>query len=322
MERLAEITHVLFDKTGTLTLGRPRLINAGEISGESLDIAAGLAAHSRHPLSRALYAARTDVVATFETVTEIPGGGLEATDQRGTWRLGNRAFCLGGTVDGTGNSPYSEVVLACDGREVATFRFEDMLRPDTAETIRSLGDLGLQTAIISGDREPVVAAIARKAGIGNWLSGLNPQGKVAAVARAAGDGAKVLMVGDGINDAPALAAAHVSIAPSTAADIGRQASDFVFMRDSLSSVELALSVSRRAGRLIRENFALAIIYNIIAVPVAIAGYATPLIAAIAMSSSSIIVVVNSLRLNSIGARERQGSQPDARPDAKTSVLAS
>jgi Cu2+-exporting ATPase len=320
MERLAEATHILFDKTGTLTLGTPRLQNGNEIGDADFAAAAGLAAHSRHPISMALYRARPAQFKSFSSVTEVPGGGLEARTEDGTWRLGNRQFSLGpGKEDGAA-SAFSETILSLDGKERAVFRFEDSMRPDVGQTIRDLGVQGFATAIVSGDREPVVAALARKAGIGNWLSGLNPQGKVDAVRRAATGGAKVLMVGDGINDAPALRAAHVSIAPSTAADVGRQAADFVFMRESLDAVTVSISISRRAGKLIRENFALAVGYNVIAVPVAIAGYATPLVAAIAMSTSSMIVVANSMRLNLETRREKREEQAHA--EQAKAVLAS
>jgi Cu2+-exporting ATPase len=305
MERLAEATIVLFDKTGTLTSGRPQLLNAADIAPKTFAVAAGLAAHSRHPLSRAISAVAPAAV-SFAEISEIAGGGLQATSDDGVWRLGNRNFALG-NLD-AGDRPYSEAVLSLDGVEKAVFRFEDTLRPQAIETIRKLNQQKMTTGILSGDREPAVAAIARRLGIPAWKSQLDPQGKVSAVEQAAAGGAKVLMVGDGINDAPALRSAHVSIAPSTAADIGRQAADFVFMRDSLDAVVEAIDVSRRAGQLIRENFALAIGYNVIAVPIAIAGYATPLIAAVAMSTSSIVVVVNSLRLN-IDRRPRKAEAP-------------
>jgi Cu2+-exporting ATPase len=181
---------------------------------------------------------------------------------------------------------------------VTTFLFEDTLRPGAMQTVRKLSERGLPSSVLSGDREGVVRRLASSLGIAGWRGALDPMGKAEAVRAMTAAGEKILMVGDGINDAPALRSAHVSIAPSTAADIGRQAADFVFMRDGLDAVTLALDVSRRAGRLIRQNFALAIAYNVVAVPVAILGHATPLIAAIAMSTSSLIVVANSLRLNS------------------------
>ena len=313
MERLAEATTVLFDKTGTLTSGRPRLLNGTEIDSAAFSIAAGLAAHSRHPLSRAIFAAAL-TSAEFADVQEIAGGGLQAADAEGIWRLGKRSFSLG--RPSTGGTPYSEAVLTLDFVEKAAFRFEDTPRAQAAETIRQLSRQKLSTGILSGDNELAVATLARRLDIPRWTSGLDPQGKVNAVEQATAAGDKVLMVGDGINDAPALRSAHVSIAPSSAADIGRQAADFVFMHEGLDAVSTAIDVSRRAGRLIRENFALAIAYNIIAVPVAIAGYATPLIAAVAMSTSSIIVVVNSLRLNASRRDSASASRPAKAPTAE------
>ncbi len=322
MERLAEIDSVAFDKTGTLTLGRPRLIDAAAIDAGAFAIAAGLARHSRHPLSQALWRAASVAPRMIDSVREIPGAGIEAESADGTYRLGSRKFACADGAGETGDHAYSEVVLSLDGRELQSFRFEDTLRPGAEKAIALLKGEGFSVGILSGDRAGVVAALAQRLGIANWKAELAPRDKAEFCAAVEAEGHKLLMVGDGINDAPALAAAHVSIAPATAADVGRQAADFVFMRQNLDSVAFAIEASRRAGRLIRENFALAIGYNVIAVPIAILGYATPLIAAVAMSTSSIIVVVNALRLNRLSLRDDAGSgQPVAAarfgaPDAR------
>lgn len=318
MERLADATHVVFDKTGTLTLGQPRLVNRADIPDGTFAVAAGLARHSRHPLSRALASASRATPKSFDAVREVAGGGLEARSADGVWRLGSRAFALGGAAAGAGPEQ-SEVVLSLDHARVSVFRFEDTLRPGAASTVQALSERGLASSLLSGDRERVVRGLASKLGIADWGGALDPMAKARAIGRMTEAGEKVLMVGDGLNDAPALRSAHVSIAPSTAADIGRQAADFVFMRDGLGAVTLALDVSRRAGRLIRQNFALAIGYNVIAVPVAILGYATPLVAAVAMSTSSLIVVANSLRLNAGRAREDNvATMPNHAPEPATS----
>ena len=305
MERLAEVDTVAFDKTGTLTLGKPKLVNLGSATAAHLAVAAGLAAHSRHPLSKALSGIASGPVPVFDGVVEIPGQGLEARSPQGLYRLGNRRFACGDSgVDTSAASSTLEVILSCDGKELARFLFEDELRPASRAAIEELAAQGLSSGILSGDRQGSVSSLASRLGITRWAAELAPKAKAEFCVSLAEQGHKVLMVGDGINDAPALAAAHVSIAPATAADIGRQAADFVFMHESLEAVPLAIDVSRQAGRLIRQNFALAIGYNIIAVPIALAGYATPLIAAIAMSTSSIIVIANALRLNRTGDPNR------------------
>jgi Cu2+-exporting ATPase len=296
MERLAEADTVLFDKTGTLTVGRPQLLNISRYNREQLSLAAGLAVHSKHPLSKALAHAVSGPIDAFDNVTEIPGQGLEARTDAGVYRLGHRRFALG-SDDGQRNTSSSEVVLSYNGAEIGVFEFQDIVRAGAVSAIGTLESMKLSMAILSGDRKAAVADLAKRIGIENWQAELSPKQKAETCASLAAKGGKVLMVGDGINDAPALAAAHVSIAPATAADIGRQAADFVFMHDNLEAIPMAMKVSRRAGRLIRENFALAIGYNVIAVPIALAGYATPLIAAVAMSTSSLIVVANALRLN-------------------------
>ena len=307
MERLAEIDHVVFDKTGTLTLGRPRLIDTASIDSDGFATAAGLALHSRHPLSQALARACPVSPVPFGAVREVPGGGLEAATVSGTWRLGSRAFSLGGAAGIDSSPEYSEVVLSLDYVARGVFRFEDMPRPAAAATVARLSEAGIGSTVLSGDRRGVVRRMAASLGIPGWQSDLDPMGKVDAIGVMRSTGLKVLMVGDGINDAPALRTAHVSMAPSTAADVGRQAADLVFMREGLDAVTTAIAVSRCAGRLIRENFALSIGYNIIAVPVAILGYATPLIAAVAMSTSSLIVVANSLRLNALAGKSSEES---------------
>jgi Cu2+-exporting ATPase len=296
MERLAEADTVYFDKTGTLTMGKPHLVNRTDIAAPLLGIAANLALHSRHPLSVALQPYASSQAPGFIETREVPGCGVEADSDTGLYRLGNRDFALGKTTEAAPDIR-PETVLSLNGDELATFRFEDRLRPSSAQTVRQLQQSGLSLGILSGDRAAVANALGKRLGIDLVKSSLSPSDKAAICISAAEAGKKVFMVGDGINDAPALTSAHVSMAPSTASDIGRQAADFVFLHDSLSAVPLAYDISRQAGQLIRQNFALAIGYNIIAVPVAILGYATPLVAAIAMSTSSIIVVVNALRLN-------------------------
>ncbi|WP_420409990.1 cation-translocating P-type ATPase [Hoeflea sp.] len=298
MERLAETDRVVFDKTGTLTRGKPQLINAQTIRPDHLALAARIASSSRHPLSQALAAHDRPGGDMDFTITETPGEGVTATTPDGdVYRLGRANFALDGSERENGaDDVSSQVILSRNGRFLEVFLFSDQLRSGVAAAVARLSGLGIGSEILSGDRETPVRALARELGVEEFTAGVRPRGKVDRVKALANNGGKPLMVGDGLNDAPALSAAHVSMAPASAADVGRTAADFVFLHDSLEAVPLAIEVSRKAGRLIRQNFGLAILYNVIAVPVAVLGYATPLIAALAMSSSSVIVVLNSLRL--------------------------
>ncbi len=318
IERLAEVDTVAFDKTGTLTLGRPRLLDADRLDSKALALAAALAAHSRHPLSQTLAAAgagRDLSPARFTDIVEYPGLGIEARHDGSLYRLGRAGWALSDasrdTAEGT--------VLARDGALLAGFAFEDTLRPDGREAVRSLQQAGMTVEILSGDRDAVVTDVAARLGIDASSGSLLPADKVGRLVALAGAGRHVLMVGDGLNDAPALAAAHVSMAPASAADIGRNAADFVFLHESLGAVPTAYSVAREAGRLVRQNFGLAIGYNAIALPIAIAGYVTPLVAAVAMSLSSVIVVANALRLKAgkqaKKARIAEPAQPASAPHA-------
>ncbi|MEQ1940737.1 heavy metal translocating P-type ATPase [Mesorhizobium sp. CN5-321] len=312
LERLAEIDAVLFDKTGVLTLGRPRVANAGEIARSAWPIAVALAAGSRHPAARAIAAAGgaggADVV--FDEVREIPGLGVEGRARGKLYRLGRSAWALGGDAGEGSPEGGSVVVLAGDGARLATFAIEDRVRPGASEMMHRLRQAGLPVEILSGDRAVAVQGLASQLEIDRAAGDLLPSDKLARIRELADAGRKVLMVGDGLNDAPALAAAYVSMAPATAADIGRNAADFVFLHEDLSAVSTAFDIARKAKVLVRENFTLAVAYNALAVPVAVGGLVTPLVAAVAMSLSSVLVVANAMRLHS--GRLRPGSA--ARPD--------
>ncbi|BBK44985.1 copper-translocating P-type ATPase [Allostella vacuolata] len=306
LERLTLADTVIFDKTGTLTLGRPALLPGPDHGPADLEAAAGLAAWSRHPLAQALVAALGRPVAAAEGVVEHPGLGLSRAVPGGEWRLGSRRFC-GIAESGTAVDP--ELFLVRPDRAPVRFAFRDTLRADAADTVRRLRAAGLRVLVLSGDRPAAVAQAAGAAGIAEWQGGLDPAAKTAAIARLAAEGRRVLMVGDGLNDAPALAAAFVSMSPATAADISQTAADLVFQGASLGAVADALDAARTAARRVRQNLVLAIAYNLGAVPLAMAGHVTPLVAAIAMSSSSILVIANALRRTGDRAATRPTRSP-------------
>ncbi len=313
MERLAEVDSVVFDKTGTLTLGDARLADDSVVDPADLRLASAIAAHSRHPYSRALATAGTGAASSvmLDSVSEQPGSGLEAMSGATVYRLGRAQWALDEVVGRQVVAGDMGTVLSRDGWLIAEFRFDDRIRPGTREAIDALTRSGLAVEIISGDRPRPVRQLAAALGVRQFEAGVLPGAKAARIAALAATGRTVLMVGDGLNDAPALVAAHVSMAPATAADVGRNAADFVFMRDSLGAVPFAIGIARDARRLIRQNFFLAVAYNVIAVPVAILGHVTPLIAALAMSLSSIIVVGNALRLK--GGSPEEHSSHGKRP---------
>lgn len=290
LERLAEADRAVFDKTGTLTLGRPEPVNLSVLDWQQKSVLLGLARTSRHPLSQALRKAieREGIpAAQVEAISETPGMGLSGLFE-------GEAVALG-RADKAGEA------MACrfgiEGEEPVTILFEDRLRPGAEALPAELAALGIQSSILSGDRAAAVLPVARALGL-TAQTGMLPQDKLDALARLSAGGAKVLMVGDGLNDGPALAAAHVSMAPASASDAGQSAADTVWLGDGLAPVPIAIRTARATMRVVRQNFVLAIGYNVIAIPLAIAGHVTPLIAALAMSGSSIIVVANALRLRS------------------------
>lgn len=286
LERLATVDRTLLDKTGTLTMGQPRPVDLTMLDETARSVALALAQASHHPLSRGLAAALRDagvVPASVTDLGETPGEGM-----RGIWQ--GEPVTLGRPSSG-GNG----VALQLPGRPVALIAFADPLRPDADAAIARLNAMNVPASIISGDHLAGVSRIADATGL-EAIADARPADKIALVERLQREGQHVVMVGDGLNDGPALAAATAAIAPASASDVGRQAADILFLNDSLLSVPRAIAAARRTMAVIRQNFALAIGYNVIAVPLAIAGYVTPLIAALAMSGSSLIVIANALRL--------------------------
>ena len=293
LERLAEVDTVVFDKTGTLTAGTPEVTNLGDHARADLEIALALAEGSSHPLSVALaQAARAAGIkpAEVQDITEVPGYGAEGQLQGVSVRLGRAAWV------GADQGSQTAAWLDAGAGDAKAFLFTDSIRSGAGEAVQALQNAGRDVLLISGDTTGAVEDLAARLGITKWVAEALPADKSERVQMLADDGRKVLMVGDGLNDTAALAAAHVSISPASALDAARVASDIVLLGQDLTPIAEACSVAQKATRRIRENFRIATLYNVIAVPLAIAGLATPLIAALAMSTSSITVSLNALRL--------------------------
>ncbi len=292
LERLDKIDTIIFDKTGTLTEGRAQLINTDDIPSEDLQLAASLAVHSKHPLCRALASAwKGDLISL--SVKEVPSCGLEAEYAGSRLRLGSADWC---GVDSAQTQVEIEIWLVRADQKAARFVFADALRQDAKDVVSDLKNQGFDIHLLSGDRDVVVRKLAQQAGIGQWQASLSPVDKTNVIQGFIAAGRKVLMVGDGLNDAASLACATVSMSPSTAIDITQNAADVVFQGFLLKPVKTTIFAARKTAELVRQNFALSFAYNVLAVPLALMGLVTPLIAAVAMSTSSILVVLNALRL--------------------------
>ncbi|BEV12804.1 cadmium-translocating P-type ATPase [Asticcacaulis sp. DW145] len=292
LERLAAADTVIFDKTGTLTRGQPTWMNPQALNEYETRLAVALAAQSRHPLSRALVQARPDLPVAPATVEDVPGCGLRGEVEGEPVWLG-KATWLG--IESAGDSA-PELWFRRGSHTPVRLVFEDTLRLDARLTIDALKARGLDIWLLSGDRRVAAERVATELGIDTCHADLSPLEKLATVQRLQAEGRKVLMVGDGLNDAAALSAASVSISPASGMDITQNAADLVFRGDSLWPVAEALRVAERTGRIVTQNFVLSFGYNLIAVPLAVGGGVTPLIAAIAMSASSLVVVANAFRL--------------------------
>ena len=294
LERLAGIDRVVFDKTGTLTTGQPVVTGGGPEAQGAREAARTLALASTHPASRAVAAYITAAPVSVEALREVPGCGIEGIFRGRHARLGHSRW-----VGEIASEPADAAgpAFAFDGTPATVFRVAETLRPGAREAVAALCAAGITSEMLSGDRRGPAERVARAAGIAHVGHGATPAGKIARLAELRAAGHRVLMVGDGLNDTAALAAADVSMAPASASDAGRAAADFVFTRERLDAVSMAHEVAVRALWLVRQNFGLAVVYNCIAIPLAVAGLVTPLIAALAMSASSILVVANALRLN-------------------------
>jgi Cu2+-exporting ATPase len=293
LERLAQVDVAVFDKTGTLTLGKPRLLNLANAA--LLQKAASLARVSRHPLSRALVEAAGPGAAAKDA-REIAGEGVTA----GAMRLGRRSFAAPDAADAADGA--AELWFSDGVTEAVRFAFVDALRADAKQVIEALQRRGIAVELISGDRTQAVEIAAREAGIARWAGAASPADKTARLAALRAEGKKPLMIGDGLNDAAALAAAHASASPGTALEASQAASDLVLQGAELMPLVEAIDIAKASRARALENLRFSALYNVIAAPLAAAGFLTPLIAALAMSGSSLIVTLNALRLQLQGRR--------------------
>jgi len=298
LEKIEQVNHIIFDKTGTLTLGKPKLINIDNISEGDLRLAASLASKSKHPLSQAIMDIYNGKVDEYDDIIEFSGKGLQSSN----CKLGKRNWVFEGeenindSIEESNKNEYMEIWLKNSSNEYAQFIFQDDLRADSNEVIGSLQKQNYALTILSGDRENIVKNTAKKLNIDDYKYEMSPKDKYKYVERLKSEGKVVLFIGDGLNDAPSLAAANVSISPSTAMDISQNTADIVFQGEGLKSVEDIIFVAKSSLNLVKQNFMIACVYNLIAIPIAFSGFVTPMIAAIAMSGSSLVVIVNSLRL--------------------------
>jgi len=293
VERLAEADTIIFDKTGTLTLPEPRVDNAGEIDPDLLENAARLALSSRHPLAAAL-AHEARERAPYGQAAEQPGEGVRAIIEGKEARLGSLAFCgVAGPL--ATDDPTRSVIAFTHGDRSALLSVRQKLRPDAETVVAKLKERGLELMILSGDKPESVAPIAAKLGISEWSGSLNPLQKIEIIDSLKLQGRRILMVGDGLNDAPALAAAHASLSPIGAVHLTQAQADGIFLGERLQPILAGCTIARRAGHLMKQNLLFAVLYNAMAVPIAMSGHVTPLIAALAMSGSSLLVTLNALR---------------------------
>ncbi len=306
LETLAQATTVLFDKTGTLTRGELRLARAIPLGAVDMArakaLAAGLELGSEHPVAKVLLAA-SDVPLPLDNLRSRPGRGMAGELDGTTYRIGAPEYAAaiyGGVVPPSPVEPGTQVLLSSTEGPLAWFILEDSPRDDAADAVALLKAQGLKVAICSGDAERPVAAVAAAVGIDSWQSAMQPADKLEYVHRLQSAGEVVVMVGDGVNDAPVLAGAQVSVAMGSGAQLAHASADMVMLSERLAILAQGFEGARRTRSIIRQNLAWAVLYNAAAVPLAAAGLVAPWMAALGMSASSLVVVFNALRLRQLG----------------------
>ncbi len=298
IESLSRVTLAMFDKTGTLTIGAPRIAAVFVIDNAFTEkdcrlIAAALEHASTHPLARAF--AMEDALPAVSSPNIVVGQGVSGMIDGREWRIGNASFVGGGVA--ADNSTTTHVFLGVEGNGIAWFDLEDEVRPDAKKTLSELRQLGLKTSLVSGDNKVAVENVAEALDIRDTHFECTPEDKLTIIEAAQHAGERVVMIGDGINDAPVLAGADTSVAPAHGALLAQTSADVIMLGDSLAPLTTAIEMSRKTMRIVRQNLAWAIVYNTLALPLAAAGFVPPWLAAIGMSASSLVVVLNALRLN-------------------------
>ena len=313
LESLARATHFVFDKTGTLTEGKLKLLETkslGELNQDKLLAnAAALESRSEHPIARSICAAVSDSkIPVVSDVHSSPGGGVQGKVHGELWYIGSTAFVeqkTNSTIDAdivkSLQSGGRTVVWLADGHSVqAAFILGDELRQGADELVNHLGSLNTQVLLLTGDHEQAASRVADQLDISEFAAEQTPDSKLAHVQKLQQGGAVVAMVGDGVNDAPVLAGAHLSIAMGSSAHIAAASADMLLLSQKLPHLVTAIQVARKTMRIVRQNLAWAVMYNLVALPLAAMGYIAPWMAAIGMSASSLLVVTNALRLTRKG----------------------
>lgn len=304
LETLARTSHFVFDKTGTLTQGHLQLSQTHTVTGvseqQALQLAALLESRSEHPVAKVLVRSAGEIEELpIESLISTPGQGVEAVIDGATCRIGNLDYVSAVCGQHDFNNMQqntTQVGLGRDGQWLAVFELEDELRIDAKQVIEQLQSSGIKVSLLSGDAQQAVSAVAMRLGITDFYYSQTPENKLAVIRQLQQQGDVVAMVGDGVNDAPVLSGADVSFAMGSGTQLAHASADMVLLSEQLDHLVSGLLTARKTLNIIRQNLTWALVYNLLALPLAASGMVAPWMAALGMSSSSLVVVVNALRL--------------------------